>query len=78
MAIHTQPAIPADLVRVFHLCAALRLCESAILKQVRAGKLPKADGRNGNAIWWRLASIRRINPALANAIEHIQQIPKAA
>ena len=73
-----RSAMPADLVRVFHLCAALRLCESAILKQVRAGKLPKADGRNGNAIWWRLASIRRHSPALANAIEHIQQIPKAA
>lgn len=68
---YKAPVLPSNAVRAYHLSAALGMCECATFRQVKEGKLPIPDGKSGNIIFWRIESIRRANPRLADRVQRV-------
>mgnify|MGYP003375605344 CR=1 FL=1 len=74
---------PDPLVRIYHLTCALGICEAAIYAAVKKGQLPKADfsaanGAATRAHQWKLSTLRKANPALAESVEILLKIPRTA
>jgi hypothetical protein len=60
------------LARTYHLQLVLGVCETALLRQVKIGSLPKPDiGGTRRVIQWRLSTLRRFNPGLAVKVERV-------
>ena len=65
------------LARTYHLQIVLGVCETALLRQVKIGSLPKPDiGGTRRVIQWRLSSLRRFNPALAAKVARVLEFAR--
>lgn len=72
-ALNTQPA---PMVRMFHVQAALGVCETVVQRLVKEGKLPTPDaGGARKAVCWKLSTIYRWNPDLGDAIAPLLKMP---
>lgn len=71
-------AKPDPLVRYYHACCALNLCEAQITTLINTGRLPTPDVKQGVTKMWKLSTLRRANPDLADSIELLLKIPRTA
>lgn len=79
----TAAGAPDPLVRVYHMTCALGMCEAALYGAIRKGQIPKADisAANGSATrahQWKLSTLRKANPALADSVEQLLKLPRIA
>lgn len=66
------------LIRTYYLCCALQISEFNVTNLIRKGRLPAPDVVRANYRQWRLSTIRKANPALADSIEILLKIPRTA
>ena len=72
-------AAPDPLVRAFHVQCALGICEGALFKYIRTGRLPAPTILGpAKAKLWRLSELRACNPSLADSVEILLKLPRIA
>jgi hypothetical protein len=68
--------VPDPLVRFYHVGCALGVCEASIKTMFQKGRLPKPDvGGAKKASQWRLSTLRKANPPLAESVEILLKLP---
>lgn len=81
----TMPAnnIPSDngdpLIRRNLVSAALGCSEDTVQRFIRDGRLPRPNVKGkSKTLLWRLSDLRRCNPALADNVERLLNLPQIA